>query len=71
MIDIRPGEIHEVIRQLRRIDGVAEANMTFGPYDSVAVIDANDVHHLGQILASQIQPIPGIVETLTCLAVDF
>jgi uncharacterized protein with GYD domain len=44
--------------------------MTFGPYDAVAVVEASDVSHLGQILASTIQPIPGILDTLTCIAVE-
>jgi DNA-binding Lrp family transcriptional regulator len=70
LISIRTGEIHEVVRQLRRLKGVIEANMTFGPYDAIAVVEANDVNHLGNILATQIQPIPGVVETLTCLSVE-
>ena len=70
LISIRTGEIHEVVRQLRRLKGVIEANMTFGPYDAIAVVEANDVNHLGNILASQIQPIPGVVETLTCISVE-
>jgi hypothetical protein len=44
--------------------------MTFGPYDAVAVISANDIAHLGKILALGIQPIPGVLDTLTCLAVE-
>jgi DNA-binding Lrp family transcriptional regulator len=70
LIKIRTGEIQEVVRQLRRVEGVAEANMTFGPYDAVAIVQARDAKHLGQILAMEIQPIPGLVETLTCLAVE-
>lgn len=67
----RTGEIRDVVRTVRRVAGVKEANMTFGPYDVVAVIEADDVRHLGNILAMGIQPIPGMLETLTCLAVDF
>lgn len=70
LINIRPGEVKEVVKQLRRTDGIVEANMTFGPYDAVAIIDANDVNHIGTILANDIQPIPGVLETLTCLAVN-
>lgn len=70
MINIRAGEIKDVIRQLKRLEGVHEANMTFGPYDAVVVLEAEDVMHLGEILATKVQPIPGIRETLTCLAVD-
>ena len=70
LIKIRTGEIRDVVRQVRRVEGVAEANMTFGPFDAVAIIKADSVAHLGQILAAGIQPIPGILDTLTCLAVE-
>jgi DNA-binding Lrp family transcriptional regulator len=70
LINIRTGELHAVVRQLRRVEQVKEASMTFGPYDAVAIVEANDVNDLGRILASAIQPIPGIEETLTCLAVE-
>ena len=70
LINIRAGEIREVVHQLRRTDGVKEANMTFGPYDAVAIINANDVTQLGKVIAQGIQPIPGVTQTLTCLAVE-
>ncbi|MCA9934945.1 MAG: Lrp/AsnC ligand binding domain-containing protein [Anaerolineales bacterium] len=70
LINIRIGSVNDVIHHLRRIDNVIEANMTFGPYDAVAIIQADDVNHLGRILADAIQPIPGVTETLTCLAVE-
>jgi DNA-binding Lrp family transcriptional regulator len=44
--------------------------MTFGPYDAIAVVEAVDIARLGAITASEIQPIPGVEQTLTCLAVD-
>jgi DNA-binding Lrp family transcriptional regulator len=70
LINVRIGAIGDVIRHLRRVENVMEANMTFGPYDAVAIVRANDINHLGRLLAETIQPIPGITETLTCLAVE-
>ena len=70
LINIRTGEIKDVVRQLRKVVQVREVNMTFGPYDAVAIIDSKDLDDLGNILATSIQPIPGVEETLTCLAVD-
>ncbi|MCK4897856.1 MAG: Lrp/AsnC ligand binding domain-containing protein [Anaerolineales bacterium] len=70
LINTTTGGIRDVVRQLRRVEGVTEANMTFGPYDAVAIITAEDTNHLGMILSTKIQPIPGVVETLTCLSVD-
>ena len=70
LIKIHAGEVKDVIRQLRKVEGVTEAHMTFGPYDAVAIVETSDISHLGAITASAIQPIPGVEQTLTCLAVD-
>ena len=70
LINVRTGEVREVMRQLRRVEGVAEATMTFGPYDAVAVVEAPDAGAIGRILTSGIQPIPGVTQTLTCLGVE-
>jgi len=70
MIKIHSGDVKDVVYQLRRIKGVIEAHMTFGPYDAIAVVEAADLADLGTITAQEIQPIPGVEQTLTCLAVD-
>jgi DNA-binding Lrp family transcriptional regulator len=70
LIKIRAGEVKDVVRQLRKTDKVIEANMTFGPYDAVAVVDLPDLGAIGNLIASSIQPIPGVEQTLTCLAVE-
>lgn len=70
LIDIRTGEIPEVVRQVQQLEAVKEAYMTFGPYDAVAVVAADNIAHLGRIMSAAIQPIPGVLDTLTCIAVD-
>ena len=70
LIKTRAGEVQEVVKKLRLLDGVTEAHMTFGPYDAVAEVETDSVARLGAITASGIQPIPGVGQTLTCLAVD-
>jgi DNA-binding Lrp family transcriptional regulator len=70
MIKIRAGEVRDVVNNLRKVNDVVEAHMTFGPYDAVAVVETADIAKLGAITALEIQPIPGIEQTLTCLAVD-
>jgi DNA-binding Lrp family transcriptional regulator len=70
LIKVRAGDVKAVVGHLRKIEGVLEAHMTFGPYDAVAVVDAANIAKLGEITALEIQPIPGVEQTLTCLAVD-
>jgi DNA-binding Lrp family transcriptional regulator len=70
LIKVRTGEIKEVVKQLRKMQQVKSAEMTFGPYDVIAVVDNGDIGKLGSLIAGEIQPIPGVEQTLTCLAVD-
>ena len=70
LIKIRAGEVGEVVHQVRKLDSVVEAHMTFGPYDAVAVIDADDLSTIGSLIASEIQPISGVEQTLTCLTAE-
>ena len=70
LLSIRTGDVPQVLNLLSKINSVQEAHMTFGPYDAVAVIEAPDVNKMGRIISNDIQPIPGILETLTCLAIN-
>lgn len=70
LIKIRAGQVKDVVQQLRAMESVSEAYMTFGPYDAVAVVDSDDLGSIGSLVASTIQPISGVEQTLTCLTVD-
>lgn len=70
LIDIRTGEIKNVVDMIQRIDGVIEAKATFGQYDAIAVVEGDDVDQIGRVMATKIQTIPGVLETITCLAID-
>lgn len=70
LITARTGEVTAVIRQIKRVEGVLDAHITFGPYDAVAVVQAEDVKKIGHVVHDEIHPIPGVLDTLTCLAVD-
>lgn len=70
LIKIRTGEVKPVVRELRKLPAVKSAEMTFGPYDAIAIVETEDLGVLGQLVAATIQPIPGVEQTLTCLAVD-
>jgi DNA-binding Lrp family transcriptional regulator len=70
LVKIRAGDVGEVVRQLKAMESVVEAHMTFGPYDAIAVIDSSDLSSIGTLISSSIQPIDGIEQTLTCLVAD-
>lgn len=70
LIKIRAGDVQEVVQQLRGLDAVTEAHMTFGPYDAVVIVDSPDLGSIGSLVATKIQPISGVEQTLTCLVAD-
>jgi DNA-binding Lrp family transcriptional regulator len=70
LIKIRTGDVQEVVQELRSTNMITEAHMTFGPYDAVAIVEAGDLGAIGHLVASIIQPIAGVEQTLTCLVAD-
>lgn len=70
LIKIHAGEVKAVVQQLRATESVSEAYMTFGPYDAVVVVESQDLSSIGSLVASGIQSISGVEQTLTCLTVD-
>ena len=70
LITVRVGTIAEVINHLGRLSGVQSAEMTFGEYDVIAVVQVNDLKTLAKLVSNEIQPIPGVTHTITCMAVD-
>ena len=55
-----------VAREIRAIEGVEVADDISGPYDVIAVVRADSMDALGQLVVSKIQAIEGITRTLTC-----
>lgn len=60
----------EGYRQLKRLASVTEAYMVYGRYDAVAMIQADTLEQVRQIILSEIQPIPGVIETMPCLILE-
>jgi DNA-binding Lrp family transcriptional regulator len=66
LIQTEVGKAADVARQIAEISGVTQAEGVTGPYDVVVRVSAEDVDHLGKLVASQIQAVAGITRTLTC-----
>ncbi len=63
-------ETANVVEMLHRVKGVISADVTFGPYDAVAQVEANDLDSLSRIIIHDIRTLPGVLDTLTCLAAN-
>ncbi len=70
LIKMNSGDLQDVWYDLKRLRQVVEAHITSGPYDLLAIIQAAEISELGRIVANQIQLLPGVVSTCTCLMVE-
>lgn len=69
LIETTVGASKEVIAALRGLKGVSSVDMVTGPYDVIAVIEAETLSEIGDIVTNQIHPIAGISRTVTCLSI--
>jgi DNA-binding Lrp family transcriptional regulator len=70
LIHAQTSETAEVVTMIRKIKGVTTADVTFGPFDAVAQVEAENLDAIGRIIVREIRPLPGVMDTITCLAVD-
>jgi len=66
LIQTDSGKASEVAKAIAAIDGVQSSEAVTGPYDAIVAAEAEAVDALGQLVVTKIQPVTGIVRTLTC-----
>ena len=69
LIETAVGKTKDVVRALEGVDGVSSVDVVTGPYDVIAIIEAEDLSSVGDTVTGSVHTIGGIVRTVTCLAV--
>ena len=64
------GQARAVSAAVSRIAGVLRCNTITGPYDVIALVEADDFSQLGDFVVSQIQTTPGVLRTMTNIVAD-
>jgi DNA-binding Lrp family transcriptional regulator len=70
LMDVHAGEERSVQQMLKGVPGIVKVETTFGPYDAIAIIEAPDLAGLGKLVYHTIRAAPGVLDTITCLAVE-
>ena len=68
LIGTQGGKTKEVVEAIRKLRGVASVDAVTGPYDAIAVIVAETMNDIGEIIVSRVQPVAGVSRTVTCLS---
>jgi DNA-binding Lrp family transcriptional regulator len=70
LIETTVGKNREVVASLKRTKGVCEVNTVTGPFDLIALVEADSLAGVGDVVTAKIHPIPGITRTVTCLVME-
>ncbi len=70
LIETAVGKTKDVVKALKQVDGVREADAVTGEYDIVAVVEAENLNSIGELVTGKIHTIGGIQRTATYLSVS-
>ena len=68
LIEKAVSKTKDVLRSLRQVKGLRNADAVTGEYDIVAVVEADDLNGIGELVTGNIHTIGGIQRTTTYLA---
>ena len=69
LIETVVGKNREVVSAIRQLKGIKSAESVAGPYDVIAVIEADNITEIGDTITSELHTIDGVARTVTCLVV--
>jgi len=70
LVKAQVGMLHDVVSELNLIEGVEIADEVTGPYDIIVIVNASDLNAIGNLVTRQMQIIPGLSKTTTCLSLN-
>jgi superfamily II helicase len=70
LIKTRVGETSAVRDDLARHDNVRNADVIIGPYDIVALVEAEDLNGIGTVVMRFVHELAGVENTITCPVIE-
>ncbi|NHV96882.1 MAG: Lrp/AsnC family transcriptional regulator [Thaumarchaeota archaeon] len=70
MINAELGSEKALIKELRNIEGVVEANEVYGVYDIVVKVDLPTMDKLKEVISRKIRGLSGVRSTLTMMVIE-
>ncbi len=69
LIETGVGKTNDVSAALKEMYMMKSVDTVTGPWDIIAVAEADDLPSIGDLISDGMHRIPGIVKTVTCLSV--
>ena len=68
-INTEPASMPEVLKKVKAVEGVEEAEMVYGVYDIVAKVKTETMDNLKQIITFKIRMLANVLTTQTLLVI--
>ncbi len=68
LMETAVGKNKEVVASLKQLKGIQSVDSVTGPYDVIAIVEAESLNDIGDLVTKKIHPVAGISRTVTCLA---
>ena len=69
LIETAVGKTHDVSEAQKNLPTMKKVDTVTGPFDIIAVAEADDLPGIGDLIANGMHSVPGIVKTVTCPSV--
>jgi len=70
LLEARSGQALSAGREIAEIEGVVASYAVTGPFDLIVHVEAADFRSIAQMVVTEIQKLPGVARTVTCLVVE-
>ena len=70
LINVESGAEEDVVRELKKIDGVVEAYFSYGVYDIIAKVKADSMEKLKDTVTRKIRTLGRVRSTLTLIMME-
>ena len=70
LVNVESGSEDEVLRELKRIEGVEEAYFSYGVYDLITRIKADTMENLKDMVTRRVRTLEKVRSTLTLIQME-
>ena len=69
LIEMAAGHSRDLVNSLKGLDEVRDVVRVTGPYDVIAVLEAEDIDAISNSVAENVHSKSGVIRTTTCVAI--
>jgi len=70
LVETAADKTRGAVNALREMDHVVKSvDVVTGPYENIAVLEASDMHEIGDFVTEKVHTTPGVIRTVTCVIV--